>query len=214
MRIYTIDGATHWHSNIFLTESAFEQNLDELYKDGWSYEPMTSLPQRLSELTFWDKMYNSDNGVYIVDEIDDEVEEYLDQNGLEWQYADEIAIDEQDNMVYCMSHYGEQNYVRIGYEVIGRARIESEDFDHEEFLRNFINNHEMALPSWYKSKWLVRNFEKQSCEFQESYHGDSTDPESVMANTIGDALFQIESVDQFQIQYCIWVRETNTEEIE
>jgi hypothetical protein len=128
----------------------------------------------------------------------------------EWNYRDQAAIDVEDNCAYIDPVYGEVDYI-TGDEgqIIGRRVIENEEVIWEDIEHLFLDDHTRALPSWYPYDQLFgAGYEDVSCEFEHGMYGRADKPEEIARNMYDrgytHAVFQLKSVDQFAVKFCIW----------
>jgi hypothetical protein len=128
-----------------------------------------------------------------------------------WNYDDDTIVDYDDNMAYKgSSYYGTPNVIYLDYEILGKARIDREEYDKEWLFNEFTNNPLKAVPDWFPSKILEdAGFEKKSCEFASGWYNRHDDPKEIMekANLEGyDVIFQIDYAQPFEIGFCLWVK--------
>lgn len=155
----------------------------------------------------------TDAQLIVVDGATDEqlkfVEAVCDNSDIyEWVYADSIYVDYEDNCAYSIN-YGESDVILNDCEFLGRRRFENKELSFEDISELYINVDDKALPSWLNPS---DDWEERSCDYANDWYGNNDQPSEILQklNDKGlNVIFQISSVHQFGVNFCVWTKEVN-----
>lgn len=180
----------------------------------------------------WDiSIYSSYNGRYtdsICIVINDtknkeelfKIEKFLeavcwDDERYEWCYDSDVVVDYDNNIAYTTPTYGEYDYIVGNGEILGRASFEDKTLSFEDIKDMFVNNPEMALPSWIE---LPDEWEEQSCDFASGWYGRRGNPQEIYKNLKDrgheELVFQIKNANNpLEIGFCVWTKKKEEENL-
>lgn len=146
----------------------------------------------------------------------------LDEEGMEFQWYDEWIIDHNNDKAYRIHGDSYQWQPSVAWDDSGELLTPDDDIEY--WIEYAVNNPRVALPShvWSDEQLMEEGFKEYKCGFQNGWYPGQTDNPVEISQVIADEyakkgknvdiLFKLSYVSQFDLGFCVFVREENEDD--
>lgn len=148
----------------------------------------------------------------------------MEEQGIEFQWYDEWIIDHEGGMGGKAYRTQADSYMWQSSILWTDGDFLTPDHDIEEWVEYVVNNPRVCLPShvWSDEQLNELGFEEYQCGYENGWFPGQTDNPEEISKIIGaeyaeqgkgvDILFKLSYVSQFDLGFCVFVREVKEEE--